>query len=194
MTEPTTSASPRTKILTAALAFVSVAALALASFSGRWMMASDEGSTGTFGLRSAEMCFEGTCESTSTAEFVDAVNEGGGTATSAFTYAGWACSIALWLAAASLAAAAALMLAGRFIVWPVAPTTLALVGLAIGLISGVVFVAEKPSPHLGPGVACYLFAGGELAGIIATILVARIRPADPDWDDPQPFDEDKWIS
>jgi hypothetical protein len=190
MSEPSPSTSPRTKILTAVLALISVAALALASFSGRWMMVSADDSSGTFGLRSMEMCFESTCETSSNSAFVDAVNQGGGSATSAFAYAGWVCSVALWIAAASLAAAAALMLAGRYVTRPVALTTIALLALAIGLISGVVFVAEKPSRELGPGVACYLFAGGELIGIIATILIARTRP--PDWDETEAFDEDKW--
>jgi hypothetical protein len=192
VTDPTTSASPRTKILTAAFALAAVAALALASFSGRWMTVTVEGSTGEFGLRSMDASYGDEHQAESLSSYVSDVKDGGGTASSAFWIAGWICSIALWVAAAMLAVAALLMLAGRFVVRPVAPTTLALVALAIGLISGVVFVAEKPAREMGPGVACYLFAFGELAGIIATILVARIRPSDPDWDNPQPFDEDKW--
>lgn len=186
------AATPSTKIVTAVLAFASVAVLALANVSVSWMTVHDEDSSGEFGLRSMRIC-EGAdvpCDSMSNGDFVDGVQKSGGRATQVFAYAGWICSIALWIGIAALGLAAGLMLAGHFVTRPVALTTIALLALAVGLISGVVFVAEKPSPQLGPGVACYLFAGGELAGIIATILIARIRP--PDWDEAEAFDEDKW--
>jgi hypothetical protein len=193
VSEQTSSLSPRTKVLTAVLAFASVAALVLANLSGEWMTAHDDYSSGAFGLRTMQICAadaDHACETESNSQFVDEVNAGGGNATSVFVYAGWTATFAMWIAAGALAAAAGLMLAGRFVTRPIALTTIALLALAVGLISGVVFVAEKPSPHLGPGTACFLFAGGELAGIIATILIARIRP--PDWDETEAFDEDKW--
>jgi hypothetical protein len=200
VTDPTTSASPFAKRGAAALAFAAALALAWASFSGDWMVARRADGPQYFGLRATRMCVRGVegmseeaCIGQSNLEFVeDSARAGGERATAAFAYAGWACSVALWIAIAGLVVAAGLMLAGRFVARPIAPTTLALLGLAAGLISGVFFVALKPSPELGPNVACYGFAFGELAGIVATILVARIRPRDPEWDDPKPFDEDNW--
>jgi hypothetical protein len=193
MTDLTTEASKRSKIIAAALAFAAAAALGWASFSGEWAVLRPDGSA-SFGLRRFEACEDRDsmapgddsaprCGSGSLMDIPDH---------RAFAIFGWIASVALWIAAASLAASAGLMLAGRFIARFVAPTTIALVGLAIGLVSGMVFLALKPEAAFGPGPAFWAFAGGSLTGIVATILVARIRPADPDWDDPEKFDEDKW--
>ncbi len=186
MTDPTTTASPRTKAIAAALAFASAAALAWASFSTHWAEQLSYGQD-TFGLRTWIRCTDdGVCDARSIATFAQYAKS------DVFPILGWVASVSLWLAAASLAGAAALMLAGRFIARPIALTTVALVSLAVGLISGFVFLATRPPENYGPGLGFWAFAGGELVGIVATILVARIRPHDPEWDDPQPFDEDKW--
>lgn len=187
MTDPTTTASKQTKSIAAALAFASAAALVWASFSSQWAHQLSYGGD-TFGLRTWISCAEdGTlCETRSI------FNLGRFANSDLFPPLGWITSVALWLAAASLAGSAALMLTGRFIARPIAPTTVALVALGLGLIAGFVFLTQRPPENYGPGAGFFAFAGGELVGIVATILVARIRPRDPDWDDPQPFDEDKW--
>lgn len=187
MTDPTTTASRETKATAAALAFAAAAALLWASFSAQWAHQLSYGSD-TFGLRTWISCAEdGTLCETRSIESLGRFAE-----YSVFPTFGWIASFALWIAAASLAGSAALMLAGRFVARPIALTTVALVALGVGLISGFVFLATRPPENYGPGPGFFAFAGGELVGIVATILVARIRPHDPEWDDPQPFDEDKW--
>jgi hypothetical protein len=187
MTDPTTTASPQTKAIAAGLAFASAAALAWATFSDQWAHQLSYGHD-TFGLRTWISCAEdGTlCESRSIYSLGRFTDYG------VFPTLGWVASVAMWIAAASLAVSAGLMLRGRFIARPIALTTVALLGLAVGLITGFVFLATRPPENYGPGWGFWAFAGGELVGIVATILVARIRPHDPEWDDPQPFDEDKW--
>lgn len=186
MTDVTTTASKQTKALAAALAFASAAALAWATFSTHWAQQLSYGDD-TFGLRTWIECnADGDCTSRSIEAFARYADS------SVFPILGWVTSIALWIAAASLAASAGLMLAGRFVARPIALTTIALLALAIGLISGFVFLATRPPQNYGPGPGFWAFAVGELVGIVSTILVARIRPRDADWDDPQPFDEDKW--
>ena len=188
MTDVTNTASPRTKAIAAALAFGSAAALAWASFSTHWAQQIAYGQD-SFGLRTWIRCTDdGACDARSIQTFARYAKS------DAFPILGWIASVSLWLAAASLAGAAALMLAGRFIARPIALTTIALVSLGIGLISGMAFLATRPPENYGPGPGFWAFAAGTLVGIVATILVARIRPADPDWDDPEPFDEEKWGS
>jgi hypothetical protein len=192
VTNLTTTASGKTKAIAAALAFASALAVAYASFSDRWFSGRDpytEVRT-EMGLRSVESCWaheNGTVDGCESASLSDAA--GGESQMPLF---GWITTVALWIAALALAGSAALMLAGKFPVRFVAPTTVALVALAFALIAGCVFLALKPRGPLGAGPGFIAWAPGELAGIIATILVARIRPADPEWDDPQPFDEEKW--
>jgi hypothetical protein len=186
MTDTTTTASGKTKAIAAALAFGAAAALAWASFSTHWAQQIAYGQD-TFGLRTWVRCTDdGVCDARSIETFARYAKS------DVFPILGWVASVSLWLAAASLAAAAALMLAGRFIARPIALTTVALVSLAVGLISGFVFLATRPPENYGPGPGFWAFAAGELVGIVSTILVARIRPADPEWDDPEPFDEEKW--
>jgi hypothetical protein len=195
MTDLTTTASKSTKLLAAGLAFVAAAALFFASFSPRWavLRAEQNGDDGGFGLRQVELCGipdTGTmdsdpathCEAAAISSQVDG----------AFPIFGWIASVAIWIGAGALAAAAILMLLGHFIARPIALTTIAMLGLAVGLISGFVFLALKPSQNFAPGAAFWAFVGGELAGLAATVLVARIRPRDPEWDDPKPFTEDSW--
>ena len=187
MTDVTTTASKQAKAIAAALAFASAAALTWSTFSSQWAHQLSYG-TDTFGLREWISCAEdgGLCESRSMASLARFAK------TDLFPTFGWICSVSMWIAALSLAGSAALMLTGRFIGRPIALTTVALLALAVGLISGFVFLSTRPPENYGPGPGFWAFAVGELVGIVATILVARIRPPDPEWDDPQPFDEEKW--
>jgi hypothetical protein len=192
MTDLTTTASVKTKAIAAGLAFAAALVLGWASFSHAWAVettpSAEQGPGDHFGLRAFERCYgPDDCETHSIYELVE--REHG---PSSFPLFGWIASVAMWIGAAALAAAAALMLAGRFVARPIALTTVALIGLAVGLVAGFVFLALKPAQQFGPGPAFWGFVGGELAGIAGTILVARIRPRDPEWDDPRPFNEETW--
>lgn len=101
----------------------------------------------------------------------------------AFPVAGAVAFAALLLGAAGLLVAAGIAAANRHPDLPVAPTTLSLVGIMLGLISGCVFVGTRPG---APGSVAlswsfWLFGLGAVTGIAATHLLARqIRPRDPD--------------
>jgi hypothetical protein len=89
----------------------------------------------------------------------------------------------LLIAAAGLVVAAALSAAHRRPDLPISPTTFALLGIMIGLVSGCVFVATKPGEVGAVGVAWsfWAFGIGSVAGIAgAQLLAGHIRPADPD--------------
>lgn len=101
----------------------------------------------------------------------------------AFPIAGAIAFGALLCACAGLLVAAGLAAAGRHPDLPVAPTTIALLGLMIGLVSGCVFVATKPGAvgAVALSWSFWAFGFGAVTGIAATHLLARqIRPADPD--------------
>jgi hypothetical protein len=199
MTTPITDAPRSAKILAATLAFASALALTFATFTRSWFTTDQDDVHTSFGLRSIQTCVTGegggeTCVPQTLSEMVsDAQHAGAGDEVSAaFPVLGWIASVAMWIAIAGLVASAALMLAGKFVARPIAPTTIALLGLAVGLIGGGAFIATKPGQQYGASLGFFAFCAGELVGIVATLLLARIRPADPEWDNPEPFDEDKW--
>jgi hypothetical protein len=66
----------------------------------------------------------------------------------------------------------------------IAPTTIALLGGMLALISGCVFVATKPGPAgmVGVGSSFWLFGVGCVVGIVSAQLLARVnRPPDTEW-------------
>ena len=100
-----------------------------------------------------------------------------------FPIAGVVTFIVLLVAAAGLVVASGVAVAGRRPDLPVSPTTFALLGIMVGLISGCVFVATKPGEVGAVGVSWsfWAFGIGSVAGIAGAQLLARqIRPSDPD--------------
>ena len=101
----------------------------------------------------------------------------------AWTTLGWITIGCAMLGALSLFASAVLVLAGRRIRWPIMPTTTAILGIAIGLITGCVFVATKPGPpgYVGVGLGFWVFGAGVVVGIGAALMLNKLlRPHDPD--------------
>lgn len=96
---------------------------------------------------------------------------------------GWITLVCGALAALSLLACVALVLGKRRILWPIMPTTTAILGIGIGLITGCVFVAIKPGPpgYVGVGNGFWAFGVGVIAGIVAALMLNKLlRPHDPD--------------
>lgn len=90
---------------------------------------------------------------------------------------------ALAIAALSLVTCAVLGLLKKRILWPMMPTTSALLGTAIGLVTGCVFIAMKPGPpgFVGTGMGFYAFGAGVLCSIGGAIMINKLlRPTDPD--------------
>jgi hypothetical protein len=104
-------------------------------------------------------------------------------ASGAFPIFGWIAFIACIVAAVSLAIVAALSIARRRVLWPIMPTTTALLGLMIGVVTGCVFVAIKPGAggFVGVSYGFWVFGAGCVLGLAAAILLNKvIRPLDPD--------------
>jgi hypothetical protein len=87
------------------------------------------------------------------------------------------------LAALSLLVCAALVLTKKRIAWPLMPTTTAILGTGIGLITGCIFVALKPGPagYVGVQLGFFAFGAGVIVGLVAALMMNKLlRPYDPD--------------
>lgn len=166
------------------LAVIAAAALVAACFSHRWLANRHYGDFGYSPL-SFQTCLA-TCTSITNFQVAEGTEQSAfaeDRVALAFPVAGLVTFIVLLLAAVGLIVAAALAVTRRRPDLPISPTTIALLGLMIGLISGCVFVATKPGGVGAVGVAWsfWAFGIGAVAGIAAAQLLAtQIRPADPD--------------
>ena len=96
---------------------------------------------------------------------------------------GWITLVCCGIASLSLFVCAGIVLARKRILWPIMPTTTAILGIAVGLITGCVFVALKPGPpgYVGVQLGFFLFGAAVVVGIAATLMLAKqMRPDDPD--------------
>lgn len=165
------------------LAVVAALCLVAACFSHRWLANRYYGDFG-FSPLSFSRC-EGVCVTATNFE-VREISQASAFVENrvslAFPVAGVLTFIVLLVAAVGLLVAAALAQLGKRPELPIAPTTVALLGLMIGLITGCVFVATKPGDVGAVGVAWsfWAFGIGSVAGIAAAQMLAKqIRPADP---------------
>jgi hypothetical protein len=104
-------------------------------------------------------------------------------ASPAFPICGLVTLIVLLAAAAGLVTSAGLAALGRRPDLPISPTTIALLGNMIGLVTGCVFAATRPGEAGTVGVAWsfWAFGFGSVGGFAGAQLLARqIRPRDPD--------------
>lgn len=166
------------------LAVAAAGCLVAACFSHRWLANKHLGDLGYSPL-SYQQC-EAACETMSNFQ-VAGIAEGfpfeEHRVSAAFPLAGLITFVVLLVAAAGLLVAASIAVAHRRPDLPVSPTTFALLGIMVGLLSGCVFVATKPGEVGAVGVAWgfWAFGIGSVAGIAAAQLLAKqIRPADPD--------------
>lgn len=166
------------------LALVAAGCLVAACFSHRWLANRHFGDFGYSPL-TFEQCGT-TCESISNFQVANIAADSPfeeQRVSLAFPVAGVLSFIALMIAATGLVVAAALAAAGKRPDLPVSPTTFALLGLMIGLLSGCVFVATKPGAvgAVAIGWSFWAFGVGAVMGIASAQLLAKqIRPADPD--------------
>ena len=104
-------------------------------------------------------------------------------ASSAFPILGWITMACSGLAALALLVCAGLAIAKKRVMWPIMPTTIAILAIAIGLITGCVFVAIKPGPpgYVGVTFGFWAFGAGIVAGTAAALMLNKIlRPTDED--------------
>jgi hypothetical protein len=93
-----------------------------------------------------------------------------------FAVWGWITFVGCALGLVSLVLTALIATTGKRIAWPVMPTTTAVLGLAVALICGCVFVVTRP----GPGAYTTVEAGfwalgvGVVGGVVAAIKLSRM--------------------
>ena len=187
-------AQPPTKpnrVLAIALAIVAAGSLGYAAFSHRWLVNGNRVEEFGFGLRDNYSCQSidsvHDCVTDSNSHYVQVSKDEGGRAaelaSSAFGPCGWATFIECLLAMLGLAAAAGLAIANKKLVLPMSPSTLALLALMAALITGCVFVAQKPGEagYVGVGPSFWVFGAGAVLGIAGAQLLAKVnRPEDID--------------
>ena len=167
------------------LSLVAAGCLLAACFSHRWLANQRAGDFGYSPLSYLD-CQSATCTSISNFQAARKTQDSPfyeSRVSQAFPIAGLVTFIVLLVASLGLVAAAGLAAANRRPDLPMSPTTFALLGIMVGLISGCVFVATKPGEVGAVGVAWsfWAFGIGSVAGIAgAQLLAKQIRPADPD--------------
>jgi len=105
------------------------------------------------------------------------------TTSSAFAPMGWATFGLCLLSGLGLLAAAGLAYAKQRRDLPIAPTTVALLGLMASLITACVFVATKPggAGFVGVSMGFWAYGIGAVMGIAGAQMLAKLlRPVDPD--------------
>lgn len=159
--------------------------LIFSAFSHRWLENRQYKGAGMgFSLRSFEMCMEDKCETKSNSELMaeykkhDPKNASG-----AFAPMGLITLAVMLLSAAALLASAVFAQLKKRLTFPMLPTTVALLGLMIALITGCVFIATKPGGvgAVGVGIGFWAFGIGTVLGIAGGQMLNKlIKPVDPD--------------
>lgn len=186
--------------LATGLCAVAAACLLYAAFTHAWLANASRYTEIGFGLRKNFECgmsysFDGAeehskqaCEWHTNADVIAKWREMGEDAkkltSSAFVPMGWVTFIVALLAAFGLAGAAVYGALKRPMAGPIAPTTIALLGVMIGLITGCVFIATKPGPTgmVGVGLSFWIFGVGCVMGIAGAQMMAKVnRPPDTEW-------------
>ena len=175
---------PPSRVLAVLLALVAAGCLVAACFSHRWLANRRVGDLGYSPL-SFQLCTPActTISNFQVAENADDLPFAEDRVSRAFPIAGLVTFLVLLVAAGGLVVAAGLAAANKRPDLPVSPTTFALLGLMLGLITGCVFVATKPGEVGAVGVSWgfWAFGVGVVLGIAGAQLLARqIRPQDPD--------------
>jgi hypothetical protein len=184
---------PRNPHIVAAAAIVAACALIFSCFSSRWL--ANAGSDGEImmGLRTTTECGSiglllgpkpDECRTADNSAYAE---EWKGSASQYYS-ASWApfgmiTMIAVLLGALGLLGAGVLGFLKTKPNVPFSPSTVALLGIMVSLITGCVFVATKPGPggFVGVGVTFWIFGIGAVIGIfVATVLAKVNRPVDLD--------------
>ncbi len=185
------SGKPRSdnRMLAIGLGVAAAALLMFAAFSRSWVARPAANDIG-FGPMGCQNCaiFDGASGGDmSNGAFIEAVRamdpDSARTTSSAFAPMGWATFVVLLLSGLGLLAAAGLAYAKQRRDLPIAPTTIALLGLMISLITACVFVATKPGGpgFVGVSMGFWAYGIGAVMGIAAAQMLAKLlRPVDPD--------------
>ena len=183
-------------MLATGLCPAAAACLLYAAFTHTWLVNGSRFGEIGFGLRGNHECAASfglaseaqTCIELTNSAFIEKWRALGANAakltSSAFAPVGWITFIVALLGALGLAVSAGFGAAKRSMSLPIAPTTVGLLAVMIGLITGCVFVATKPGPAgmVGVGLSFWVFGIGCVMGIAGAQLMAKVnRPPDDEW-------------
>jgi hypothetical protein len=180
------------RVLAIALGLAAAACFFYSAFAKRWLYNTIEYDEAGFGLRSAyycvdyrerNECFEYAPSDYEKVFFRAGVLEPGKYKSAAFAPVGMITFVGSLLAAVALLAAAGLAIARKQPRLAITPTTLAVLAIAVSLITGCIYVAVKPGPPgiVGVGISFIVFGAGVVLGIASAPMLARFnRPPDID--------------
>ena len=180
------------RVIWIAVGLAAAAAILAGVFTHRWVVGSDFGVDQHVGLRSIEMCQDITfdeqnphareCESVSFSSL-----RGTAGAINGFSSFATAASLTFYtglVTAGLLVVVVGLTAARRFPNLPIAPSTLAIVGcFALGVLMALcMMLSPWRNIGWGPGLSVTLSGAGATGGLVAAILLGRLRPpVSDDW-------------
>jgi hypothetical protein len=184
-----------TRMLALGLSIAAAVMMIYAALTHRWLANGNKHFEVGFGLRESFECSKSEAGSECTwhtnKELVDSMKQLEAMdpgheklQSAAWIPAGWVTLISILLSSLGLLGGAFMGIMKIAKELPIVPTTVALLGGMIGLISGCVFVATKPGPPgmVGVGLSFWLFGIGVVMGIVGAQMLAKvIRPPDPEW-------------
>jgi len=203
---------PSNRLLAIALTIGAAGALFAAAFSHRWLDNPRLGDFG-FGLLSYKACDGETCANESNSAVVQSMNDtidrreeeeqkyapdqrAGKLRrpSKGFVPLGIATFVCTLLGGAGLVVAALFAVAKKRPELPIAPTTIALLGLIAGIATGCIWIAIKPDDGgaVGVGWSFWVFGAGSVVGLAAALMINRhIRPVDTE-PGPAPSESMAW--
>ena len=197
----------RRRVIAIVLALVSAAGLAVGAFGDRWLARPDNGFSSASGLRRSagmglriyEKCTN-ECISMTNFELVDAIEAEIAHVKElnkklpakeqlalprpvwhGFPVVGVIAFVFALIGAAGLLVGAGIAMAGKRPSLPIMPTTIGVLGLALGIINGCIFIATKPDldEQLVVGWSFIVFGFAAVLGLAAVFPLNRaIRPID----------------
>jgi hypothetical protein len=183
------------RLLALAVAGAAAVVLLAALFTNKVLVDQASEITVSCGLKQCVACVD-QCHSTSIFDLVADIERGGGKASSVWPWAG---AIGWWsglVAVVGLLIAVGMVASRKYVRLPISPTTIALLGGGLGLITGCLFIATKPD---GVGVTrvgwtFWAFGLGVVGAIVSAFLLSRqlalLEPEfDPGESPPAPADE-----
>ena len=184
--EPVPENPAKKKQIALIVTAVACLAIAVTLFTKHWLAPADP-LEGGMGLRSYSICFGDQCEEGTNKALIAEFNQRSSKSdqkSPIFWVMGYAVIIVGIFSIGLLAAGAALVAQGKFFLGSVAPASLALLSLFLGLILACIFVATNPTKgsgmQLGVGWSFWLYGVGTVTGIVGAQMLNKFKPA-PDY-------------
>jgi hypothetical protein len=177
--------STSSRLVAVTLCLVAATLLAAACLSKRWLANGRGPDSLSYGILRHTECAEGTCVTRPNDQAPDALSKRSPPEQieAIFPLAGWTTLGASALAIVGLFVCAVLGLLRRRLALPIAPSSLALLGLLVAMIGGALFIATKPGGlgRVGVDWGFVVFSGAIIIGLAAAQRIAKeIRPVDPE--------------